>query len=91
MRIVRDVIFDLESAGLLAAVTVSDNDRQRGYVPARDVHDLRISDVVGLVERRNLSSVDIYESSTVRQISQRLDRMMESAVDSPDNIFLEDI
>ena len=91
VRIVRDVIFDLESAGLLAAVAVDDNDKQRGYVPVRDVHDIRIADVMRSVEKRDFSAVDIYESPLVRRVAERWDAMMQTAEQGGDNILLEDI
>ena len=91
VRIVRDVIFDLESAGLLAAVSVDDNDKQRGYLPVRDVHGMRIADVVRSVEMRNFSSVDIYRSPLVRNVAERLDAMSEAAGRDENNMLLEDI
>lgn len=91
VRIVRDVIFDLESAGLLAAVSIEDSDRQRGYIPLRDVHDIRIADVVSSVEQNPVPSVDIYRSPLVRRVAQRWDAMIQTARQSEDNILLEDI
>ncbi len=91
VRIVRDVIFDLESAGLLAAVSVPQNDKQRGYVPMHDVHGIRISDVINKVETRNTGAVDIYGSPLLRRISEYLDSMNRSAAGNAGNILLEEI
>ena len=91
VRIVRDVIFDLESAGLLAAVSIEGSDRQRGYIPLRDVHDIRIADVVSSVEQNPVPSVDIYRSPLVRRVAQRWDAMIQTARQGEDNILLEDI
>ncbi len=91
VRIVRDVIFDLESAGLLAAVSIEGSDRQRGYIPLRDVHDIRIADVVSSVEQNPVPSVDIYRSPLVRSVAQRWDAMIQTARQGEDNILLEDI
>ena len=49
MRIVRDAVFDLET-GLIVS-TVSKEDKVNLYVPARDVHTLRVCDVIQQVGR----------------------------------------
>jgi len=91
VRIVRDVIFDLESAGLLAAVAVPQNDKQSGYIPLRNVHGIRISDVINGVETKNLSTVNIYGSPLLRHVSEYLDSMDRAAAGTEGNILLEDM
>ncbi len=91
LRIVRDVVFDLERAGLLSAVQNNDDERVNVYIPCRDVHQITISDVVGSVERRGESEFDFECNPELYRISQAIDQMRSENERSPANVLLMDI
>ena len=91
VRIVRDVIFDLEQGGLILAVKHSANDKATYYTPAKDVHKLTLYDVVSTVETLGDQSVDIDESPEVREVGKLLDSIHQQAYNSPLNSLFTDI
>ena len=86
LRIVRDVIFELEQAGLIHQVKSDENDKVTYYAPARDVHNITIYDVITTVERHGEESVDILDSEEVRAVSAQLDAIINEAMQSPNNL-----
>ncbi len=91
LRIVRDVVFDLESAGLLSAVQNTQDERVNLYIPARDIHKITIRDVTDSVELRGESDFDFSSNHQLRRISQMLDKARSESHSSPDNILLMEI
>lgn len=85
VRIVRDVIFELEQAGLVLQVKGDENDKAAYYAPAKDVHQLTLYDVITAVETHGEESIDIFESEQVRSVSRQLDAIKEAAIHSPMN------
>ena len=106
VRIVRDVIFDLERAGLIAPI-LSPDEKTNFYIPARDVHTLSVFDVIHQVattvqsKAKNIPEsyrealwkdpLDIGMSSEYREINTILDNMDRITKNSPYNILLMDI
>ncbi len=79
VRIVRDTLYALEQAGLLASSEDEDK-RVVRYFPARDVSQMRVYDVVRAVESRGLSHLnpDEYaELQSVNELFARWDAEME--------------
>jgi len=91
VRIVRDVVFDLERAGLLLSVKRGENDRQLYYTPAKDVHKLTLYDVIVSVESCGDGNVDMLDSEEMRAVGRLLDSIRASAYDSPLNELLVNI
>jgi membrane protein len=85
VRIVRDVIFELEQAGLILQVKGDENDKAAYYAPAKDVHQVTLYDVITAVETHGEESIDIFESEQVRLVSQLLDAIKDDAVHSSMN------
>lgn len=90
VRVVRDSIFDLEKAGLIASV-VSPHEKVHLYVPALDVHTIRVSDVIHRVESVGKDSLDMQQSPEFKRIDAIVKAMNLAASDSPENILLMDI
>lgn len=86
LRIVRDVIFELEQAGLIHQVKWDENDKVAYYAPARDVHNITLYDVITTVEQHGEESVDILDSEEVRAVSAQLDAIINEAMQSPNNL-----
>ena len=88
IRLVAEVIFDLEQAGLLLAVRNEQEDKLNEYIPARDVHELRLLDVTEAVRSYGKTPVDLRSDPWLREISERYDRICEQEQGSPDNVLL---
>lgn len=91
VRIVRDVVFDLEKGGLLVAVSNVKDEKTNLYIPALDIHTIKIIDVVNAVECTGASTVDIELSQHTEAVSKILDDFMNKALKSPLNIRLMDL
>lgn len=91
LRIVRDVIFELEQAGLIFQIKWDESDKVAYYAPARDVHNITIYDVITTVEQHGEEGVDILESEEVRAVSAQLDAIINEAMKSPNNLPFTEI
>ena len=91
LRIVRDVIFELEQSGLIHQVKWDENDKVAYFAPAKDVHNITIYDVITTVEQHGEESVDILESEEVRAVARQLDAIIDEAMHSPKNLPFTEI
>ncbi len=91
IRIVRDVLFDLDRSGLLALVQESRNEKQNFYTPARDVHTITLMDVVQSVEQRGDTQVDLSKNHTLSQVGRVLSQLRGENSGSPANVLLMDL
>ena len=85
VRIVRDVIFELEQAGLILQIKGDENDKVAYYAPAKDVHNLSLYDVITTVEQHGEQGVEILESDEVRRVSELLDEITDEVFKSAKN------
>lgn len=90
VRIVRDAIFDLEKAGLIVS-TASEDEKINYYVPAKDVHALKIHEVIHKVETNGTDPLDVEQSPEYHAIDRILQYMGNSVENSPYNIRIMDI
>lgn len=91
VRIVRDVVFDLERGGLVASVNNVHDEKTNLYIPARDIHSITIMDVVRDVEQTGTPLVDIESSVQSVAVNEVLDDIMNRASESQQNVRLIDI
>lgn len=90
VRIVRDATFDLERAGLIVS-TLSQEEKVNLYVPARDVHTLRVFDVIRQVEEHGTNSLNIPESHEFRRIDIIMNGLDLTLNNSAYNVLVMDI
>ena len=90
VRVVRDAVFDLEKTGLIAPVA-GRNEKENRYIPARDIHSIRISDVVEAVETYGKESLDMQRSPEFDEIDEILGAMNRTLRESPQNVLLMNI
>ncbi len=90
LRIVRDVIFDLEKAGLIVA-TPSQDEKINNYVPACDVHALTIHEIIHRVESNGADPLEIEHSPEYRSIDEILRALDETIDQSPSNVRIMDV
>lgn len=92
-RIVRDVIFDMEKAGLVAGVVNVEDEKTDYYIPARDAHNITIFDVIDGVEScSSLQSWITYEGNdNLKKVTEIIDSMKELTAESRYNVKLTDL
>lgn len=88
VRVVRDVIFELERSGLLLAVQNDQDEKIPMYVPARDVHGITLWEVVNCAERSGTTSIDLEHCSQLTRVGGLMDKIREESLSSPNNILL---
>lgn len=92
IRIVRDVMFDLENAGLLSSVQHPVNEKVNYYIPARDIHNLTLVEVVQSVEQHGGSAdFDLSSNTTLKRVGDALAAMRAENERSKSNILLMSI
>lgn len=91
VRIVKDVLFDLQRAGIIAAVNGGANDRVHIYIPARDVSTLRLLDVIEAVEEWGEVDMDMGESAEMEALRSALGAIGREAGSSQANVPLADL
>lgn len=88
IRIVREVLFDLENAGLVLPVRSEDNDKVSLYVPSKDVNRITVYDVISGVENSGLQVDTIYDTRELRNASKLLDKARARLFEAPENMPL---
>ncbi len=91
IRIVRDVLFDLESATLLSVVQDERDEKTQFFIPARDIHRITLMDVVSNVEQRGDTQVDLSQNETLTHVGQVLERLRAENAASTSNILLMEL
>ncbi len=90
VRSVRDALFELDKAKLVMVAEMADK-KSRYYVPAQDVHSLRVADVVNAVERSGLAHSGMNEEGDMQKIAEILDEFSECVATLNSNILIKDI
>ncbi len=73
VRSVRDVVYELEQSDLVVTVRTENDGKTHSYMPARDVHELTVYDVVNSVESDNATHLDVSAMPELSDISKLLD------------------
>ncbi|MCD8103285.1 MAG: YihY family inner membrane protein [Alistipes sp.] len=92
-RIVRDVIFDMENAGLVAGVVNVNDEKTDYYIPAKDAHNITVSDVIDGVEGSSTMQAGItYQGNeSLNKVTDIVDSMKELVAGSRYNVKLTDL
>lgn len=91
VRIVKDVLFDLQRAGIIAAVSGDENDRVHVYIPARDVSTIRLFDVVDAVEECGVGDIDLGDSAEMEALRRTFEKIWNDMSTSKANVPLADL
>lgn len=91
VRLVRDVAYTLDEAGIITAITADKSQKSKRYIPARDIHGLTLCDVIALTEHTGTAVQDKADNRYLRVVSARLDAMTAHVAASNDNILLTDL
>ena len=73
LRIVRDVVFDLENAGMVVAVKNDTDNKVNKYIPARDINGITAFDIIQSVDDTPHSDLDFSSNKEL----QTIDKAME--------------
>lgn len=89
IRIVRDIIHELQNDELILPVRSDENDKVNNYVPAVDPHKLRLLDVVASV---TASGTELKkgrgEAAVLKKVSEIYDRAKRDFTGLPENVYL---
>ena len=91
LRLVRDILYTLEEAGLVVAVSTEKSQKTNYYIPARDVHELTLYGTIESVESAGTELKDLNLKPFMAEISRRIDAIDREAMDSTDNVTLKNI
>lgn len=90
VRVVRDTVFALEKAGLIVPV-VSPDEKTGRYVPARDIHTIRVYDVIHRVETSGHAAFEPEQSPEFETMDTIVQALNRAESDSPANRLIMDI
>lgn len=91
VRLIRDVMYTLNEAGIVLAISSNKSQKTKIYVPARDVHSMTFYDTLRTVEKLGTNIEMSHESHDLRRVSQLLDEMTDSIAASAENMPLIDL
>lgn len=89
-RLVREILHDLEDAGIVSRLTQSKN-RTIAFQPARDPDTLTIKSVIDALEQKGSSDLPFPESDTLRKLSHSMNVFSGLVETSPANQKLKEI
>ncbi|NIO10147.1 MAG: YihY family inner membrane protein [Deltaproteobacteria bacterium] len=90
IRVVREILFELSSAGILSEVKL-DEPEAVGFQPARTIDKITVFGVIDQLDRQGLDSIPIAQTPDLQKLSGSLVRFQEMLLQSPDNVLLKDI
>ena len=79
VRSIRDVVYELGQAGLVVAVKTAHDERENSYVPAHDIHDLTVYDVINSVESVGSDKLNVSGLPEVQKVGKLLDQVTEKS------------
>jgi len=90
VRIVRDVLYDLEQANLIVSL---DDDSQKSavYLPMRDISNMRIYDIIKAVETSGVQNFNIKQYEDLKSVNTIVSELDNMIAHSDKNILLMDI
>ncbi len=90
-RIVNDILYQLVQAGLLLAVPVDGDDREKVFIPAQDVSSLTVYGVLEAVEQAGQGGFDPAPTPEFSCIDRELERLKQQARRSQENVRIVDL
>jgi membrane protein len=90
VRLVRDIIQDLNSAGLVSFV-IMDYSKERHFQPGMDVNILTVSYVLAKLDRVGLEQKSVLRSRELERMNEILVKFEKCAAKSDHNLLIRDI
>jgi membrane protein len=90
VRLVRDIVQDLNSAGLISVV-VTDDSKERHFQPGLDVNLLTVSYVISKLDRIGVEQHSVVKSKEMEKVNEILTKFEKCMAKSDHNILIKDI
>lgn len=90
IRLVRDILFNLDSAGLISELT-TEKDKQMAYQPAFDINEMTVNKVIDALEATGSDNIPVLESDSYTEIKSLLDSYRKSVSLDQKSTLLKDI
>lgn len=90
IRLVRQVVYDLSEVKILTATQAAD-DRSQGYLPGRDIGNLKIKDIVDAFEHEGYEDIPVAQTPELETLRRSLEEFSERIRTSPANLNLKDV
>lgn len=90
VRIIRQIVFKLKTAGFVAE-TPTDDDRIQAYLPKRDIHDLRLTDLNSAIENQGLDRFPVAKEKIFESIHVHFEKLEKKMAQAKDNVLIKDL
>lgn len=90
IRLVRELLYELVRAGVLAQVMTADETRQY-YQPAKDIGHLTIRNVINLLERSGQDPMGMVKEGELDLIARKMDQLDQVLMRSSEDVLLKDL
>lgn len=91
LRLIRDVVYTLNEAEIVVAITSEKSQKTKMYIPARDIHTMTFYNTIRAVEQLGTHIEPMHENHDLRRVSQLLDEITEGVSESAENMPLIDM
>lgn len=91
VRLVRDIMYTLDEAGLIVAITTDKSQKTNLYIPAKDIHTITLCGAVSAVEMTGNPVRNISDDRYLRDVSRLMDAISAKVASSEENILLMDL
>jgi membrane protein len=90
VRLVRDIVQDLNAVGLVSMVQTNDN-KERLYQPGMDINSLTISFVLSRLDRKGIEQTTLVKNKEFEKITAMLAKFDKMIAKSDSNMLIKDI
>jgi membrane protein len=90
IRLVHNILYDLVESGLVSE-TITDQDKEIAYQPARDINTLTIQSVLEALEQSGTDTLPVAQTEGHQALSEALKNLNDAMESSPANKLLKDI
>ncbi|MCK9276186.1 MAG: YihY/virulence factor BrkB family protein [Syntrophales bacterium] len=90
LRLVRQICGELSDSGIVSE-TLTDQDKESAYQPARDIHQLTLQCILDALEERGSHDIHPLKEEVFDSIAILYEKMRDAAAKSPGNRLLLDI
>ncbi len=90
VRIIRQILFKLKSAGFVAE-TPTDDDRIQAYLPQRDIHTLRLTDLNSAIESQGLDRFPVAKEELFNRINSHFEKLEKNMAQAKNNVLIKEL
>jgi membrane protein len=90
IRLVNEILFDLVESGIVSG-TQMEQEKVRGFQPARDISDLTIQNIIDAMESRGINAMPIAQNDALAALTESLESFRQAIEKLPANRPLKNI